>query len=287
LSATEDKNDFQSNDELLACSQKLGAMVDALHCESLLEIFFKNLSEICPFEMGALFIYRNRSKPLCLYDTFKNQKARLGLKNYVEYTYVLNPFYQTYLSGITPGVFRIQDLAPDAYFTSEHHNLRKISVSNTEDIGYITEGWPKGREEISIAIQLDKGAAAEVSLLRPNQGGFRHQDLEKLRWIEPIIASLIRSYWHERESRKNQITDSSIDEAFENFGKPILTDRECKVVQLILRGHSTLSISLHLNVAVTTIKSHRKNAYMKLEISTQSELLSLFIDSLKTIDSQT
>ena len=35
-----------------------------------------------------------------------------------------------------------------------------------------------------------------------------------------------------------------------------------------------------LGVSEDTIKSHRKNVYVKLDIGTQSELFSLFIDAL-------
>ena len=264
-------------------SQLLANMIDALHCDDFLAALFDNLAQLCAFEMGAVFIYRNRSRPLCLYHSFKSKQARLGLDNYIRYSYVLNPFYHAYLNGISAGVYRIQEFAPDAYYKSEHHNQFKASISDIEAIGYLTDNWPKERDEISIAMLLKDGAVAEISLLRPYSGGFKHSDLEILRQLEPMLGAMIRNFWDERESHKSQGTDSRIDEAFENFGKPTLTDRECKVVQLVLRGHSTLSISLNLKVAVTTIKTHRKNAYIKLNISTQSELLSLFINSLKAI----
>ena len=43
-------------------------------------------------------------------------------------------------------------------------------------------------------------------------------------------------------------------------------------------GHA--EIAERLGVSEDTIKSHRKNVYCKLDIGTQSELFSLFIDSL-------
>ena len=51
--------------------------------------------------------------------------------------------------------------------------------------------------------------------------------------------------------------------------------------QLILRGHSSESICFNLGISLGTVKTHRKNAYAKLEISSQSELLSLFLHSLQ------
>ncbi len=47
---------------------------------------------------------------------------------------------------------------------------------------------------------------------------------------------------------------------------------------MILRGHSSLSISLHLGIAEGTVKNHRKHLYFKLGISSQSELFHLFVN---------
>lgn len=59
-----------------------------------------------------------------------------------------------------------------------------------------------------------------------------------------------------------------------------MTERECRIAQLILRGHSTRSLAERLDVSEDTIKSHRKHIYTKLDIGAQSELFALFIDSL-------
>jgi DNA-binding CsgD family transcriptional regulator len=74
--------------------------------------------------------------------------------------------------------------------------------------------------------------------------------------------------------------ENVINIAFDSFGRDLLSARECEVTQLVLQGHSSLSISLHLDISLTTVKSHRKNAYSKLNISTQSELLAIFLKSL-------
>jgi len=52
------------------------------------------------------------------------------------------------------------------------------------------------------------------------------------------------------------------------------------VAQLILRGHSGISIGAHLGISTTTVKAHRKNLYGKLGIATHFELFSLFLQGL-------
>ena len=73
-------------------------------------------------------------------------------------------------------------------------------------------------------------------------------------------------------------------EVLELFGTSVLTSRETHVVHLILKGYSAKSIAEHLVISINTVKLHRKNAYAKLDISSQSELFHLFIDSLSCID---
>ncbi len=68
--------------------------------------------------------------------------------------------------------------------------------------------------------------------------------------------------------------------ALDHFGASILTQREKQVVHLILHGHTTKTVSEELNIVVETVKLHRKHAYAKLDINSQSELFYLFIDSL-------
>lgn len=59
-----------------------------------------------------------------------------------------------------------------------------------------------------------------------------------------------------------------------------LTERERQVCFRILLGYSSEAIGLHLGVARSTVISHRKRAYERLGIVSQSELFSLYLHSL-------
>ena len=50
---------------------------------------------------------------------------------------------------------------------------------------------------------------------------------------------------------------------------------------MILKGHSSESISRNLGISIATVKTHRQNLYAKLGLSTQQELFSLFLASLQ------
>jgi DNA-binding CsgD family transcriptional regulator len=263
---------------------EIGEIVDALEDENLPERLVRALGHLAPFEMAAVFVYRGRSRPLPIYDNFSTVDARKGIAAYVENTYVLNPLYQAYQKGLKSGVYRMRDLAPDAFFESEYHKAYRVLPSHGEEIGYLTENWPQGMQELLLVVALDGNALAEITLSRPHDGsGFSQTEISRLGEVVPLVGALFRRYWAEfGDSRfRTPPPDRRVDDAFDDFGKSVLTDREREVTRMILRGHSSESIGFNLGISLGTVKTHRKNVYAKLAISSQSELLSLFLKSLQ------
>lgn len=80
------------------------------------------------FEAAIFLVNRRNHPPLHIYDTMKSARAKKGVINYIRSTYLLNPFYNAYLRGISGGVYRIGEVAPDAYFRSEHFKHLKFSM---------------------------------------------------------------------------------------------------------------------------------------------------------------
>ena len=264
--------------------REIGEIIGELGSERLPERLIGGLRRLVPFDLAAIFVYRGRSRPLPIYDDFEPAAFKKGIAAYVESTYVLNPFYQAYLKGIRPGVYRIRDLAPDAFFESEYYRSHRVSPRPTEEIGYVTENWPEGMEEVEIVVGLEGETVAEICLLRRLRGrGFSDRELDRFSTVQPVVGALLRKYWAELSTVGSgaPLPDSRVDDAFASFGKSVLTERECEVVRLILRGHSSESIGYNLRISLGTVKTHRRNAYAKLGICSQSEVLSLFLRSLQ------
>jgi DNA-binding CsgD family transcriptional regulator len=258
-----------------------GEIIDALGTERALSCLFDELKHLIEFEMISALVYRGKTRPILLFDNFQSPAHQAGLRNYVDFSYVLSPCYQACLDGLEPGVYRMCDLVPNDYPLTDSFKSLHAKWSSTEEMGYLTEGWPAQQEEALLIVKLPDGAISEVSLLRRrSQDGFRDEELDSLRRAEPFIAAIIRAHWRVFAERQSLPAENVINMAFDSFGRDLLSARECEVTQLILQGHSSLSISLHLDISLTTVKSHRKNAYSKLNISTQSELLAIFLKSL-------
>ena len=263
-------------------NRELGALVDELDAPDLPERLVRALRCLVSFELAAIFVYRGRSRPLNLFDNFDLADARKGIAAYVKNTYVLNPFYQASQKGLADGVYRIRDLAPDAFFESEYYKTYRVLPARSEEIGYITEDWPEGLEEIDIAITLAPKVISEISVYRSLRNrGFADEELARLTQVVPVLGALLRRYWAGFGAAKLEASppDHRIERIFAGFGADVLTEREREVTQLILRGHSSQSIGFNLGISLGTVKTHRKNAYAKLGISSQSELLSLFLQA--------
>ena len=114
--------------------------------------------------------------------------------------------------------------------------------------------------------------------------GFADAELARLTQVVPVLGALLRRYWSGYGPSKLEASppDHSVERIFARFGEEVLSDREREVVQLILRGHSSESIGFNLGISLGTVKTHRKNAYAKLGISSQSELLSLFLQAFQS-----
>ncbi|WP_395449233.1 response regulator transcription factor [Aminobacter sp. UC22_36] len=237
------------------------------------------------FDMIAIVVYRGSQPPLHIHDDFKGEQARNGLRQYLAETYLLNPFYQSHLKGIASGVYRIRDLAPDHYLQSEVYRSYEIIISETEEIGYITRGWPRGLEEIDIAVALDERETTEIGIYSAKPGSFDDAAIERLNGMLPLIEASFRQHWQRIKARYVAERVSSdagwAEAAYNSFGSDLLTNREREVVVLVLRGHSSDSIAAHLDITRATVKTHRKHAYERLGISTQAELLSLFLQHVR------
>lgn len=82
--------------------------------------------------------------------------------------------------------------------------------------------------------------------------------------VAVISALLLRHF--KLEAQQNKVT---------RLGAAALSEREARVCELILEGHTTKTMARILNVAESSIVTYRKRAYQKLRISRKSELLGL------------
>ena len=221
-----------------------------------------------------LYCYPDASPPY-LVDQNSSALEHLHQSNplYLEGAYLLDPFYREGISNPTGGVYRLADLSPQAFESSDYfHNLIKPS-------GII--------DELCVLVPA-QGALLIISLISlAEQQPITASEQALLTALEPTIQLLLKRWWHDQNPEFQQHAQSlrqQLETALEHFGCSILTERERDILGEMLNGHSIKSLARQLKISTETVKHHRKSIYYKLQISSQSELVELFVQAIKVYD---
>src|SRR5690606_23355281 len=142
--------------------------------------------------------------------------------------------YNAYLGGLKAGVYRLRELAPDNYFSSDHYRQFKVQQRADEELGYRTYGWPAGMEELVVAVELPNDVLAEISLYRSSSlGGFSDGDCVELRTLEPLVGAIYRRIWQHHKTDVTQADQPApLDLLLGDFGRGKLSPRECEVAHM-------------------------------------------------------
>ncbi|MEM7122838.1 MAG: helix-turn-helix transcriptional regulator [Pseudomonadota bacterium] len=233
------------------------------------------LGRLVAFDFSVMFAYRGDDRPLDLFDNFGAKRRAIFVTLYQEGPYMLDPFFRAAKEQVEPGLYRLRELAPDRFYQSEYFRSYYIKTGLAEEIGFV--------------VALPDDVCAVMSLMRSsNRPVFSEKEMTRLRKVEPFVRASAEYHWQDLSGRfsddavdpEHEILERYIDYTFRNFGRSLLSPREREVVGLVLRGHSSDSISKILGISPGTVKVHRKNIYAKLGIISQSELFSIFLSSL-------
>lgn len=195
--------------------------------------------------------------------------ARLQ-STYMSGAFRLSPFYGLHLRRADEGLYRLRDIAPDAFQRSRFY---------VEYFGQTTI-----IDEIAFTVWLGSGLSLNVFLGRDGQSGrvFSAAEMASCRRIAPVVAELARAHWPVPKLAAPPQEDSPaklVAAAKKSLGIG-LSPRQAQVAILILKGHSTLSIGLNLGLSPQTVKVFRKQLYARCGISSQAELFALMLPLL-------
>lgn len=214
--------------------------------------------------------YRDAGPPVVLLHRAENQHVFARLETtYLSGAYRLDPYYDLHLGRSEEGAYRIRDIAPDAFQRSRYY---------TEYFGATTL-----IDEIAFALPLAEGISLNLCLGRDVGSGqlFRKADHAVCKRLVPVIAALARAEWRDLDIGMGEAEDTPallIRTAGQQGIR--LSVRQAEVADLILRGHSTPSIAMHLGVSPQTVKVFRKQLYQRCRISSQAELFALMLPLL-------
>ncbi|KQT54519.1 LuxR family transcriptional regulator [Aureimonas sp. Leaf454] len=245
---------------LPAEDQDLGRILQAL------------LGSLSQFDEVVVFAYRGKDRPIELFSTFAPEEYAVFVSLYQAGPYLLDPFYHQALA-MRPGAWRMRELAPDRFFSSEYRRTYYVQTGLAEELGYF--------------VPCGGGISVVLSLMRKERSGtFADREFALLRTAEPLVRALVQRSWgdlsprFDREAHGKRLRRSPLRSTDQVWDAMNLTKREAAIVELVLQGHSSESIGLRLGISTGTVKVHRRNVYRKLGITSQTQLMSIYLRGL-------
>jgi DNA-binding CsgD family transcriptional regulator len=249
-----------------AGSARLAIAVGAEEIGSALSALLKIIVE---FDAIFLATFRRDAPPTVAYFVGTREPGA----HYQDGPYLLDPFYAHFLNGGSDGCYRLSDLAPDGFRSSEYFSTYYGGLNIGDELGML--------------VTMDPQSCAHVSLVRrPGAARFTTRDCKWLDAGGPLTPEVMRriNATLAPPTRHQSVVHESLQRAYQNFGTSVLTEREHEVTQLLLRGNSAKSIARSLLIATETARNHLKRIYSKLGVASQAELFALFFRALEQVE---
>lgn len=251
-----------------------------VHTDGYPRKLIESLRRVAEFDFYAVVHYSSAGNPSFLFDNLRAATSPQVVRNYVSDAYRQDVAYVACRNGIASGLHRTTDLATDRRIRSDLHSSVNVYPCVSEEAGSLAE-------EIIYFIRGTDRSYIILSLMRAHtHRRFEKQEFSKLSMLEPVVRETITSHWRTADSASAIPLDplqgpaEELEQAFSEFAQDSLSCRELTVVKLFLKGHSTLSVALNLNISEGTVKIHRKNIYEKLNINSQAQLFLLFCEHI-------
>ncbi|MGO4852205.1 helix-turn-helix transcriptional regulator [Phaeovulum sp. W22_SRMD_FR3] len=251
-------------------------VVEALGKPEFARVLTEAMRRVVPFEFTVIFAYPSDRRPLDLYDDFPEAKRRVMIDDYQEGPYLLDPLYQHSAAPTASRVVRLRDLAPDRFYQGEYFRNYYVQTGLAEEVGFI--------------VGIDENISVVISAMRANKV-FSAREFRDLDDMFPFIAAAARHHWKDLGAQLSDRPPVSpprlpqlIEQAFQSFGRNLLTPREAEIVEYVLKGYSAEATGAALGISPGTVRIHRRNIYAKLRVSSQGELFSSFIASLADLE---
>jgi len=196
---------------------------------------------------------------------------------YLQSEFLLDPAYQIHVERMPPGVYRVDDLAPDQFRRSEYYRRYYKRTTLIDEI--VIASHPSENLTVTACLGRD----------RTSDRRFAQRDIEALTRWAPVYCRLIDMHWQaygaarEIERVDSGVLAERLAGVFESNLGVALTKRQAEVAILILRGYSTHAMSLQLELSPHTIKVFRKQLYQRCRVSSQAELFSMTMPLLNAL----
>ena len=221
-----------------------------------------------------VWLYHRDLPPRVLYHQIPRDALASQVDDYLEGPYREDPFYQTSMNQPKSRIYRLSRVALGKLENSEYYCGYYGDTGTVDEAVYLAK--------------LRGGNVIKLSMMRlPQHGEFSEEEYQSLYLLADPVSELLKSHSEHNDFAVTHLIqpgiDHQIDLAFRTFGAAFLSPREKDVLELMLRGYGTEISGQRLGIAVETVRRHRKSIYRKLDVSSQTDLFSLFLNSMSCL----
>ena len=220
------------------------------------------------------WLYHKDLPPRVLYHEIPEHAVKDQIDDYLDGPYREDPFFQVSINRPKSRIYR----------------LSRVSSGRLEQSAYYRDYYSDTGtvDEACFVALLGSGNVMHLSMMRlPQHGPFTEDEYQVLYSLSETVSELMRKHSEfDTFAVQNLIQpgiDHQIDLAFRTFGSSLLSPREKDVLELMLRGYGTDVSAKRLSIARETLRRHRKSIYRKLDVSSQTDLFSLFLNSMSCL----
>ena len=220
----------------------------------------------------AILIYRHAGPTEILFTHSDRPQVFAQLRStYMDGAYQLDPYYDLHLRRVPKGVYRLRDVAPDAFQRSRYFIEYYDQTTLVDELTFIAYPVPG----ISLNICLGRDSSSSLS--------FTARQIDACHRLAPIVAALAERHWSALTTQPGPADDvvTLLVSAMFSIHAIRLSRRQAEVALLVLKGHSSVSAALRLGVSSQTVKVFRKQLYSRCGISSQAELFAIMLPLLK------
>lgn len=253
------------------------ALLETLQSADFLPALVEGLQRFVAYKNFIVFEYRAGFSADLIFTNLEVSGLRRQMRPYTDGLYLLDPFYIADMSEHREGVLVLSQVAPEDFDQSEFFLTFYAAVDVLDELHYV--------------VPLSPGRSVHVFIERESPGPkFSAAEVETLTALERIVTTAIRGHWRWLDGVLPQRSTSpiqsagGIDGVIRSMKPGELTEREVEVIALSLRGHSAKLIARELSISEATVTNHKRNVYEKLGVHSQSQLFSMFLNTLTATD---
>lgn len=265
---------MSDKDRLSKWNREISRAIAALGTDDFFPSLVAAINGQVTISYPQVWLYHKDLPPKVLYHEIPQVAVHSQIDRYLEGPFREDPFYQTSMDRPRSRIYRLSRVTAGKLQLSDYYRNYYSDTGTIDEAIYLSK--------------LRSGNVINISMMRlPRQGEFTEDEYERLYLLAEPVAELIKSHSeHDSFAVTHLIQpgiDHQIDLAFNTFGASFLSPREKDVLELMLRGYGTDISAQRLGIALETVRRHRKSIYRKLDVSSQTDLFSLFINSMSCL----